>query len=648
MRTPASGIRTPSHPPRRADAIGVATALAGAMLLASPLFGDTLESRGDVDSVTIFRGQALVSRAVDLAGPVGLREIVVTELPEFILPASLYAESSDGLEVRSVSYRMRPLAEDARENVRTLEARIRDVKDKIDAIRSQQGYLEWQRAYLDKLENFLTVTVQVENSRGVLNAETVSKMTELITSQRLAQTDAGRKLVLDLRGLEEQRVLLERERETITVRTSKSAREAVVFVNQTRPDATLRLNYLVDRASWSPSYNLRSTASNGRTSDAGEVTVEYLASIQQMSGEDWTDVKLTLSTATPALVSSAPVLGPLTVALAAPAPAKPGGAGGGNYADAKKEVARRQKEAEDNRNLMNAPAQSMQVQAGAPDFDGSGVTEADRQLAFNAAALGGDNFADKSLNDLAAEGQLLDVVTRERVQRQEKSKSSAQPEPSDEGVSVTYSVATRTGVPSRADQQLIQIARLQAPATFYKVATPVLTRQIFDEALITNSSDMVFLAGPSASYAAGEFVGRGAIPTVAVGQTFSAGFGIDTSLRASRELVERTESTQGGNRVVDFTYRISIENFAKRPVPLRLLDRLPNPQGTDIKLSMLSTGADDQPLSSDPAYERARKKNGILRWDLTIPAERGAADPYTLEYRFQLEYDRQMSITAKQ
>lgn len=625
-----------------------------ALILAAGAAADTIEVRGAVDSVTIFRGQALVSRGVDLTGPIGLREVVVSELPEFILPASLYAESSEGLEVRSVSYRVRPLAEDARESVRALDQKIREVKDKIDAVRSQQAYLEWQRQFLDKLENFLTVTAQVENSRGVLNAETVAKMTELITTQRLRQSDSNRVQALELRALDEQRELLERERETISLRTSRSAREAVIFVNQTTPAARLRLNYLVERASWSPSYNLRAPSTKGREAEAGEVTIEYLASIQQMSGEDWTNVRLTLSTATPALVSSAPALEPLAIALAAPRQGGTGGGGsggpgGGNYADAKKELARRQSELEANRNLMNAPPASTGAPVG-DAADNAGEPAGDiLALGFNSLALRDmdSNRNDLILNEVAAEGQLLDVASRERIVRQEAGKRVAEPSPSEESVSVTYSVAARNSVPSRNDQQLIQIARIEAPSTFYKVATPVLTSSIFDESLVTNASDMVLLAGPSASYAGGEFVGRGIVPTVAVGQSFTAGFGIDTSLRATRELVERTESTQGANRVVDFTYRISIENFSKQPVPLRLMDRLPNPKGHDIKLTLVSSGAENQPLSNDPAFERSQRKNGLLRWDLTIPAERSGANPYTLEYRFQLEYDRQMSITQR-
>ena len=59
---------------------------------------DALESPGKVDAVTVYRGQAIVTRLVDIPAPAGLHELVVSDLPEQVLPASLYAESADGVE----------------------------------------------------------------------------------------------------------------------------------------------------------------------------------------------------------------------------------------------------------------------------------------------------------------------------------------------------------------------------------------------------------------------------------------------------------------------------------------------------------------------------------------------------------------------
>ena len=98
------------------------------------------------------------------------------------------------------------------------------------------------------------------------------------------------------------------------------------------------------------------------------------------------------------------------------------------------------------------------------------------------------------------------------------------------------------------------------------MAAPVLTGFVYEEAALSNDGQSVLLAGPVSTYVDGQFVGQGFIPSVAVGEKFTVGLGIDSSLRATRELVEKTETTQGGNRVIDFTYHLRLENFSgKRP-----------------------------------------------------------------------------------
>ena len=73
-------------------AIAAATALA-----ISPQ--ESNSNAGKVTRVTLYRGQALVTRAIGLSGAAGSREIVVTELPSNIVDGSLYAEAPDKMEV---------------------------------------------------------------------------------------------------------------------------------------------------------------------------------------------------------------------------------------------------------------------------------------------------------------------------------------------------------------------------------------------------------------------------------------------------------------------------------------------------------------------------------------------------------------------
>jgi hypothetical protein len=99
--------------------------------------------------VTLYRGQALVTRTVPLEGPKGASEVVVADIPEQVVADSLYAEGGEGVEVRAVRYRARAVGQEPREEVRKLDAAIEDINEKMQANKKNQEVLAKRAAYLD-------------------------------------------------------------------------------------------------------------------------------------------------------------------------------------------------------------------------------------------------------------------------------------------------------------------------------------------------------------------------------------------------------------------------------------------------------------------------------------------------------------------
>jgi hypothetical protein len=579
---------------------------------------------GRISEVTVYQGQALVTRTIDVPGAAGLHEIVVTDLPEHILPGSLYAESVRGVEVRSVRYRVRPVEQDVREEVRKLDEQIQSTADAIQATQRQQQLLAEQAAYLAKLEQFVAPTASAELTKGVLNAETLETLSQFIFNQRRTIADQELKYGLELRGHQQKLELLQRERNEIASGSARSVREAVVFVNLQDAGGALRLRYLVNNANWSPSYNVRAALGDE------QVTVEYNASIEQMSGEDWNDVAMTLSTASPSLMAMAPVLNPLTISLgpaeqlaAMNAPAAPAA-----YLDAKKDLDERRSQVVRERARFGYGGQAVEQGQAAGGAGGIELADMTKQ-------------GDLMLNSVAGELQMLDLMSQAKLER--KSSERGQVSQSTEGVSVSYVLPNVTSLPSRSDRQLIQIASLPMKGDFYRVAIPVLTSFVYREASVVNQGQQVLLAGPVSTYVGGQFVGRGDLPTVAVGQRFTVGLGIDTSLRASRQLVRKGDTIQGGNRVAELTYELEIENFGPEAAEVRLLDRLPTAKESEVKLTLVSAGSD---LSGDDNYEQTERKKGILRWDVKVPAQATGLKAFRNEYKLQMEYDKQLAIAG--
>ena len=213
-----------------------------------------------------------------------------------------------------------------------------------------------------------------------------------------------------------------------------------------------------------------------------------------------------------------------------------------------------------------------------------------------------------------------------------------------DGPSLAYRIAAPVSLASRSDQQMVRIFETTLPGKFHHVATPILTSYVYREAELTNDSDQDMLGGPITVYLDGSFVGRGEVPTVARGQMFVVGFGADPQLRAKRELADKNDRIQGGNRMLTFTYRLIVENYKTQPVQLSLFDRLPHTGRTaEVEIQL---GDLEEPLSEDKLYQRVERPKGILRWDIEVPASAVGETARQVQYTYSAEFDRQFELSA--
>lgn len=572
---------------------------------------------GRVSAVTLYRGQAQVTRVVPIEGAAGRLEVVVSQLPEQIVPNSLFAEGGDGVEIRAVRFRTRAVGEEPREEVRKLDDEILAAQQELDLTTKRQALLVKRTEYLAKLEGFVAPTAQADLTSGVLDAEALERMTTFSFAQLETIASEEVELAKQARVLNERIELLNRKRAEITAGASQTLREAVLFIQKkAEAPAEVRLNYLVNNCGWSPSYVMRAAA------DRNNVQVEYSALIQQLSGEDWNDVELTLSTASPTLSAAGPGLAPLHVMLASGDQVAAIIAANGP---------------ESGELNFSIPMQNASKSAVQGRISGLRAQRSEMSQAIGNAG----NFADVnrfswSLNDVASSYQLLELGCSLSELRSESFDDGG-------GPSISYSLGRGVSLASRTDQQMVRIMQAAVVSQFYHVAVPVLTPHVYREAELKNTSDHDMLAGPMTAYLDGRFVGQGELPTVARGERFVVGFGADAQLRARRELVNKTDGTQGGNRETRFEYRLVVENFGNEPTPVRVIDRLPHAEnGADIRVTLRKTS---DKLSEDPLYVREEKPMGILRWDVDVPADAAGESARLITYDYGVEYDRKFVVS---
>ncbi len=578
---------------------------AAAMLLwAGPARAEAVAVNSKLERVTVYRGQALVTRSVALPAEAGELEIVVSELPEQTVGASLAASAAGaaGVTVRSVRYRGQAVATTPNKEVAALDEQIQQLKDDMYVNKQEQALVETRAKFVAQLQGFTAGSAKAEAGQGTLNAKALADTSDYILKQLASISQDTVKLHQAEQKLQQELALLERKRAELTRGAAATAREAVIFLTKAQAGpAGIELSYLVGSANWSPAYNVR------LGEDAKAVRIEYLAEVAQMSGEDWTGVAMSLSTATPAMNAESPVLAPLWVGLAALAEGQ-----------------------------QPAPAQKMTSKAYA-ERQRAIVRE---QWASNAAYLADARQAEQAgwdLNRFAAQGQELELNVDRGVAlgAQEALRAAA------EGLAVTYALPGTMSLASRSDRQLVQIGSLELPGELHYEAIPLLSSYVFRSAKVTNTGSLPLLSGPYSAYLEGDFVGRGTLPVVARGQEVAIGLGVDTQLRCRRELADKSDKVAWGTRVQQFRYKLLLESFKPSPVAVRLYDRIPASKGEDVRISLEKTS---EKLSIDPVYVRDLLDRGILRWDISLPAHAASAQARQVEYSFEMKFAKDKDI----
>ena len=227
---------------------------------------------GKITKVTVYRGQALITREIQVDLPQGTAELVAGRLPEHIIPESLYAQTQNHLKILSVRYRERAVREDTREEVKALDHKIQTLELALNENTALTEHLASQWTLYENLKNFSLEAKKTDLNHGTLTYEPIKNLAEMIEAKGLEYLDKRLELERSQRDLKEELELAKRERIAMAAYASRTDREAVIYVQCTQPGPTcLELSYLVRHAQWQQQYNLRALPDDAR------VSVEYHA-----------------------------------------------------------------------------------------------------------------------------------------------------------------------------------------------------------------------------------------------------------------------------------------------------------------------------------------------------------------------------------
>ena len=157
-----------------------------------------------------------------------------------------------------------------------------------------------------------TLTEEIRNPKP--NTPAWAKTLDALRARRAALAEERRKLDVALRGLQLTADKIRRQLAQVGGAGERAYRTAAVTVGcRALSQVTATVSYVVGGASWQPEYDIDvAPRGRGKTGPAvARLTVGAL--VRQATGEDWTNVRLMLSTARPKLGSEAPQPAPLVI-----------------------------------------------------------------------------------------------------------------------------------------------------------------------------------------------------------------------------------------------------------------------------------------------------------------------------------------------
>jgi uncharacterized protein (TIGR02231 family) len=489
--------------------------------------GTVLET--EITKVTVYLDRAQITRQgiITLDGSESL--LSVLRLPATIDPASIRVSGrgASPVKILAVTTEVQRFKEPVKQKLSEVEAQIENLETNQQKLKARIATAQMQSEFISGLKTKAEDTFPTSLARQKMSLGEIVSFIDDIGNKFTDYAFLVEDYRLQMLELDKQmNVLKARHKSFNTAKSTESLQVSVEIEPESAGQFQLELSYTVEQASWNPLYDLRVDTVKQ------QLQLTYLAQIKQKTGEDWTDVSLSLSTAQPGLGTIPPQLSPW-------------------YID-------------------NIPSGGM---VGASGRTGAGL----------AMAAGGSSETILRRRATAFENSddFEPIEAESSVAKRDQ-----------QGSSVTFHLQGSGNIPSDGSPRKTTILRDEFPCQLNYVAMPKLVSFAYLRAQVQNPSDgATLLHGVGNIFCDDLFVGNVNLKHIAPGQIFDINLGIDERISIDRELVERQVDKKflGSNRRITCAYRLNIQNLRSIKVKLNLTEQIPHSLNEKIKVRLIKS-----------------------------------------------------------
>jgi uncharacterized protein (TIGR02231 family) len=541
--------------------VGVCPALAG-----------DIDVRSAIESVTVYPDGATVTRLISVDLPQGDTTLIARDFPPGLDTASLRVEGETAAPVTIGAIDARSPRPERPPTAPELEKRWQELKDERAALDDQIAAETARKKFAERFAAETPFGVgEKENARPIADWRIAFGA---VAEEIRSANDAIRVLKLKQRAVEEE---IARVESALQANPARKMEVRIDLAANAGSHATFRVSYTVRGARWAPLYDARLDSGTRERKPALELIRR--AEIVQQTGEDWSDVALSVSTVRTAKGGSGPELQPLIVRYYVP-PAM-------------------------------QPAKTSRLM---PDRSGSMA-----RIPFAGVTA--------AYNDQAEEAGTIAVRPPVPAQEQEAAVETG-------GFQAVFRIPGRVSVAASEGAKSFRISTEAIAPELLVRAAPALDETAYLEASFKHAEEAPLLPGRVSLYRDGIFVGRGQMALTPKDETLRLGFGADEKVKVTRTVTRKIEGSAGiisSAKTDEREFKITLRSGHARPIKAVIEDQVPTSETAEIQVELLA-------VTTPPSERDLRDRRGVLAWNLE--AAPGEAKEIKLGWRLRWPGDK--------
>lgn len=506
--------------------------LAAVLMSSTSLLAADISAASKIDAVTVFPAGAEVTRVTQVKLAAGEHAIILNDLPATAIPSSIRVEgkATGNLAIGSVdSRRLGIQRADIEANAaerKRIEAEIEKLNDEKSLLSAAIEAAEAQKRLINNLTELPGKPVPAGQAAPA--QPDWGSLVQLIGER----TATAQKLILDtqvkIREVDRKISDLQKKLQPLAPAQEQRTEVKVYVTAAAALEGELLVRYQVPNAAWTPLYDVRLTT--GTKTVAPKAQLVRRASIQQRTGESWSNVALSLSTTRPASGSQAPELPPMLVDVREPIKPMARSRADGRVAD----------------NMM----------AGAPP-----------PAAAPAPMIAAETVAKRV--EATSINATIDANAFQAI----------------------YGIQGRVTVEQTGEAKRVQIDQSDLDPTLTVRTVPKRGEKAYLYAKLVMPRTSAILPGQVSLFRDATFVGTGRFPQLAGGEEHELGFGQDDNIRVKYAVADEKRSEGGiisSTKTEAKNFRITVKSLHQRPIAVTVIDQQPVSLNQEVKVEFTS------------------------------------------------------------